>query len=77
MCIRDSPHPAAIAEIYMAEQIEKKIPGSKVQIYWAKSLYNVPQGVKALTQGNLEFLTGQFGKTASVEPLANVMVGAG
>ena len=71
------PHPAAIAEIYMAEQIEKKIPGSKVQIYWAKSLYNVPQGVKALTQGNLEFLTGQFGKTASVEPLANVMVGAG
>ena len=71
------PHPAAIAEIYMAEQIEKKMPGSKVQIYWAKSLYNVPQGVKALTQGNLEFLTGQFGKTASVEPLANVMVGAG
>jgi len=61
----------------MAEQIEKKMPGSKVQIYWAKSLYNVPQGVKALTQGNLEFLTGQFGKTASVEPLANVMVGAG
>ena len=51
------PHPAAIAEIYLAEQIEKKMPGSKVQIYWAKSLYNVPQGVKALTQGNLEFLT--------------------
>ena len=71
------PHPAAIAEVYFAEQVEKKIPGSKVQIYWAKSLYNVPQGVKALTQGNLEMLTGQFGKTASIEPLANVVLGAG
>ena len=70
------PHPAAIAEVYFAEQVEKKIPGSKVQIYWAKSLYTIPQGVKAMTQGNLEMITGQFGKTASVEPLANV-VGAG
>lgn len=71
------PHPAAIAEVYFAEQLEKKVPGSKVQIYWAKSLYTVPQGVKALTQGNLEMLTGQFGKTASIEPLANVVLGAG
>ena len=71
------PHPAAIAEVYFAEQVEKKIPGSKVQIFWAKSLYNVPQGVKALSQGNLEMLTGQFGKTSSVEPLANVVLGAG
>ncbi|MEC7573566.1 MAG: hypothetical protein VX973_01540 [Pseudomonadota bacterium] len=57
------PHPAAIAEVYFAKQVEKRIPGSKVQIFWAKSLYTVPQGVKALTQGNLEVLTGQFGKT--------------
>ena len=71
------PHPAAIAEVYFAEQVEKKIPGSKVQIYWAKSLYTIPQGVKAMTQGNLEMITGQFGKTASVEPLANVVLGAG
>ena len=71
------PHPAAIAEVYFAEQVEKRIPGSKVQIFWAKSLYTVPQGVKALTQGNLEVLTGQFGKTSSVEPLANVVLGAG
>ncbi len=27
------PHPAAIAEVYFAEQVEKRIPGSKVQIY--------------------------------------------
>ncbi|MCY4220701.1 MAG: hypothetical protein OXD35_03485 [Thiotrichales bacterium] len=71
------PHPAAIAEVYFAEQVEKRIPGSKVQIYWAKSLYTIPQGVKAMTQGNLEMITGQFGKTASVEPLANVLLGAG
>ena len=71
------PHPAAIAEVYFADQVEKRIPGSKVQIFWAKSLYTVPQGVKALTQGNLEVLTGQFGKTSSVEPLANVLLGAG
>ena len=71
------PHPAAIAEVYFAEQVEKRIPGSKVQIFWAKSLYTVPQGVKALTQGNLEVPTGQFGKTSSVEPLANVLLGAG
>ena len=71
------PHPAAIAEVHFAEQVEKRIPGSKVQIYWAKSLYTIPQGVKAMTQGNLEMITGQFGKTASVEPLANVLLGAG
>ena len=45
------PHPAGIAEVYFAEQVEKRIPGSKVQIFWAKSLYTVPQGVKALTLG--------------------------
>ena len=71
------PHPAAIAEVYFAEQLEKRIPGSKVLIFWAKSLYTIPQGVKALTQGNLEMITGQFGKTSSIEPLANVLLGAG
>ncbi len=71
------PHPAGIAEVYFAEQVEKRIPGSKVQIYWAKSLYTIPQGVKAMTQGNLEMITGQFGKTASIEPLSNVLLGAG
>ena len=71
------PHPAGIAEVYFAEQVEKRIPGSKVQIYWAKSLYTIPQGVKAMSQGNLEMITGQWGKTASVEPLSNVLLGAG
>jgi TRAP-type C4-dicarboxylate transport system substrate-binding protein len=71
------PHPAAIAEVFFAEEVERRIPGSKVQIYWAKSLYNVPKGTQALTKGNLEMMTGQFGKTASVEPYSNVINGAG
>jgi C4-dicarboxylate-binding protein DctP len=71
------PHPAGIAEVRFAEQVEKRIPGSKVQIYWSKSLYTIPQAVKAMTQGNLEMITGQWGKTASVEPLSNVLLGAG
>ena len=71
------PHPAAIAEVFFAEQVEKKIPGSKVQIYWAKSLYNVPKGTQALTKGNLEMMTGQFGKTVPVEPYASTILGAG
>ena len=27
------PHPCAIAEAYFADQVEKRIPGSKVQIF--------------------------------------------
>ena len=57
------PHPAAIAEMRFAEEVERRVPGSKVQIYWAKSLYNVPKGTQALTKGNLEMMTGKFGKT--------------
>lgn len=71
------PHPAAIAEVFFAETLEKRVPGSKVQLFWANSLYDIPKGARALTQGNLEMLTGQFGKTASIEPYANVLLGAG
>jgi len=69
------PHPCAIAEVYFAEQVEKRIPGSKVQIYWARSLYNVPQATEALTEGNLEMMTGQIGKTVSVDPFFAAAVG--
>ncbi len=71
------PHPAAIAEVFFAEQVKKKIPGSKIQFFWGRSLYNVAQGTSALTKGTLEMMTGQFGKTSSIEPLANTIVGAG
>ena len=71
------PHPAAIAEIFFAEQLKKKIPGSEIKFFWGRSLYNVAQGTSALTKGTLEMMTGQFGKTSSIEPLANTIVGAG
>ena len=71
------PHPAAIAEIFFSEQLKKKIPGSKITFFWGRSLYNVAQGTSALTKGTLEMMTGQFGKTSSIEPLANTIVGAG
>ena len=58
------PHPAGIAEVYFAEQVEKKIPGSKVQIFWAKSLYTIPQGVKR---------SFEFSKTGSIWPTANLL----
>jgi len=69
------PHPCAIAEAYFADQVEKRIPGSKVQIYWAGSLYNVPQATEALTEGNLEMMTGQIGKTVSIDPFMAAAVG--
>ena len=71
------PHPAGIAELYFAERLEKRVPGSRVQIYWAKGLYNVPDGTEAMTAGNLEMMTGQFGKTSSLDSYMNVVVGAG
>jgi hypothetical protein len=62
----------------LLSQVEKKIPGSKVQIYWAKSLYNVPKGTQALTKGNLEMMTGQFGKTATCRASSlSTILGAG
>ena len=42
------PHPAAIAEMFFAEQVEKKIPGSKVQIYWASHFITFQKELKLL-----------------------------
>ena len=62
------PHPAAIAQVYFGELLEKAIPGSKVRIYPAGSLYKIPEAVEAMTDGNLEFTWGQFGKTSQIDP---------
>ncbi|MFT6583437.1 MAG: TRAP-type C4-dicarboxylate transport system substrate-binding protein, partial [Alphaproteobacteria bacterium] len=69
------PHPAAIAKEYFREVVEKKIPGSKVRTYFAGALYNIPQAVEAMTEGNLEMAWGQFGKSAQIDPFMNVVVG--
>ena len=69
------PHPAAISKEYFKELIEKRLPGSKVQTYYAGALYNIPEAMEAMTEGNLEMAWGQFGKSAQVEPYMSVVVG--
>jgi len=69
------PHPAAIAKEFFKETIEKRIPGSKVRTYFAGALYNIPEAVEAMTEGNLEMAWGQFGKSAQIDPFMNVVVG--
>lgn len=69
------PHPAALAQEYFKHRIEESIPGSTVRLYYAGSLYNVPQAVEAMTNGDLEMTWGQFGKTSQVDPFMSVVVG--
>ena len=69
------PHPAAIAMEKLKEGVEAKIPGSDVRIFVAASLYKIAESVEAMTEGNLEMAWGQFGKTAQIEPFANVVLG--
>jgi TRAP-type C4-dicarboxylate transport system substrate-binding protein len=69
------PHPAAIAMEIFKEKVEKAIPGSKVRIFYSSALYKNPEAIEAMTEGNLELAWGQFGKTAVIDPFANVVVG--
>ncbi len=62
------PHPAAIAQVYFAEELAKLIPGSELRSYYAGALYKIPEAVEAMTDGNLEMTWGQFGKTAQIDP---------
>jgi len=69
------PHPAAIAQEFFKERLEKVIPGSTVRLYAAGALYTIPEAVEAMLDGNLEMAWGQFGKTAQIDPYMNVVVG--
>ncbi len=69
------PHPAAIAMERLKDRVAEEIPGSDVRIFVSSSLYKIPEAMEAMTEGNLEMAWGQFGKTAQVEPYANVVVG--
>jgi TRAP-type C4-dicarboxylate transport system substrate-binding protein len=69
------PHPASISQVYFGELLEKAIPGSKVRIYPAGSLYKIPEAVEAMTDGNLEMTWGQFGKTSQIDPYMAVVNG--
>lgn len=70
-----APHPAAITEIFFGERLAEEIPGSVVRAFPQKSLYSVPAAVEAATNGELEMVWGQFGKTAQVDPYMSVVVG--
>ena len=69
------PHPAGIAMQYFREKLAKRVPGSKVRIYYAGSLYNIPAAIEAMREGNLEMAWGQYGKSAQIDPYANIAVG--
>jgi len=69
------PHPASLAQVYFGEELEKAIPGSKVRIYPAGSLYKIPEAVEAMTDGNLEMTWGQFGKTSQIDPYMSTVNG--
>ena len=69
------PHPAAIAMERLKDRVQEEIPGSSVRIFVSSSLYKIPEAIEAMTEGNLEMAWGQFGKTAQVDPYANVVVG--
>ncbi|MEO1493540.1 MAG: TRAP transporter substrate-binding protein DctP [Pseudomonadota bacterium] len=69
------PHPAAIAMERLKDRVAEEIPGSDVRIFVSSSLYKIPEAMEAMTEGNLEMAWGQFGKTAQVDPFANVVVG--
>jgi len=69
------PHPAAISMEIFKEKVEKAIPGSQVRTFFSAALYNIPEAIEAMTEGNLEMAWGQFGKTAQVDPYMSVVVG--
>lgn len=60
---------------FFAERVAQVIPGSKVRTYYAGALYNIPEAVEAMTDGNLEMTWGQFGKSAQIEPFMAVVNG--
>ena len=69
------PHPAAIAKEYMRDRIAERIPGSEVRTYYAGALYNIPEAIEAMTEGNLEMTWGQFGKSSQVDKFMSVVLG--
>ncbi|MFZ9677968.1 MAG: TRAP transporter substrate-binding protein [Quisquiliibacterium sp.] len=71
------PHPAALAMKYFSERLPQVIPGSEARLYFASSLYTVPEAFEAMRQGNLEMTWMQIGKAAPVDPWMLSIVGPG
>ncbi len=71
------PHPAGMAMAYFAERLPQVIPTSEARIYYAGSLYTIPEAFEAMRQGNLEMAWMQMGKAAPVDPWMMTVVGPG
>jgi len=71
------PHPAGLAMKYFAERLPQAIPGSEARLYYAGSLYTIPEAFEAMRQGNLELTWMQIGKAAPVDPWMMTVVGPG
>ena len=72
-----APHPAGMAMAYFAERLPQVIPTSEARIYYAGSLYTIPEAFEAMRQGNLEMSWMQMGKAAPVDPWMMTVVGPG
>ncbi|MBI2586632.1 MAG: hypothetical protein HYW28_12305, partial [Rhodospirillales bacterium] len=71
------PHPAGLAMKYFAERLPQAIPGSEARLYYAGSLYTIPEAFEAMRQGNLELTWMQICKAAPVDPWMMTVVGPG
>jgi len=71
------PHPAGMALKYFADRLPQVIPGSEARIYYAGSLYTIPEAFEAMKRGNLEMAWMQMGKAAPVDPWMMTVVGPG
>lgn len=71
------PHPAGLAMKHFADRLPQVIPGSEARLYYAGSLYTIPEAFEAMRQGNLELTWMQIGKAAPVDRWMMTVVGPG
>lgn len=68
------PFNTAVSMEWFRDEIESRIPGSEVRLFFAGQLYNTgAEALEALASGNLELNYGQFGKDAPFEPAHGVI----
>lgn len=68
------PHPNAVAAEWFKEEIERKIPGSEVRLFYAGTLFSSnPDALEAASLGNVEMVNGQYAKDAPFEPTASIV----
>ena len=72
-----TPHPAGLAMRHFDERLKQVIPGSEARLFFAGSLYTIPEAFEAMRQGNLEMAWMQMGKAAPVDALMMAVVGPG